>query len=96
MKDRENHISGINTNSNNYISTSAALRDREMSLDSSSMNDISEYMNNIKDENYKNYIQKKYDLILKIFHEIDTDHNQYIDYEELIVFLNKSMPVIYC
>ena len=102
MKDNEfSKTSPINSNVNfttkdNYASTAALnIRDRDVSVDSISMNDMSEYMNNIKDENYKLYIQRKYELILKSFAEMDKDKNEYIDYEEMIEFLNKNMPVNY-
>jgi hypothetical protein len=98
-KENSRH-SGYNTNNfnstkDNYASTVALnFRERDViSVDSNSMNDMSEYMTNIKDENYKLYIQKKYDFILKNFIEMDKDNNSYIDYEEMIAFLNKSMPV---
>ena len=96
MKDKEkqsqnNYSSSLGPN-NNYYSTNV-IKDKEMSIDSSSMNDVSEYMNTIKDENYRNYIQKKYELIARTFHEMDQDNNNYIDCDEMIKYLNKQMPV---
>lgn len=90
------NTNNYNSTKDNYASTAALnFKERDMvSVDSSSMNDMSEYMTNIKDENYKLYIQKKYEFIMKNFHEMDKDSNSYIDYEEMIAFLNKSMPVL--
>ena len=92
MKDIDKSISQINQNIN-HINSTNVLRDEDRSITSNSEVDISEYMRNIKDENYKNYIQKKYELILNIFKDMDKDRDSYVDYIEMTEFLNKKMSV---
>jgi Ca2+-binding EF-hand superfamily protein len=68
-------------------------QDKDLSSLNSSMIDISEYMNSIKEEEYKSYIKKKYDIIVRTFQEIDTNKDSSIDFNELITYLNKGMTV---
>ena len=68
-------------------------RDKEQSFDSSTW-DMSEYLLNVKDENYKKYLKEKYDLIMKTFLDIDKDNSGYLEYHEVIDYLDKHMPVM--
>lgn len=92
----KNSDSPINVNSikDQYNSTNQFVGpDKDTSSINSSMIDISEYMNSIKEEDYKTYIKKKYDIIVRTFNEIDTNKDSYIDFNELLSFLNKGMKV---
>ena len=55
--------------------------------------DTSEFMNSLKDDEYRNYIQKKYELILQSFKTIDKNQDSNIDFSELVEFLDKNMGV---
>ena len=57
--------------------------------------DTSEFMSSLKDEEYRNYIQKKYELIMQSFKIIDKNHDSNIDFSELVEFLDKNMGVLY-
>lgn len=56
--------------------------------------DIKDFINSLKDEDYKNYIQKKYEIILQSFNQIDKNKDSIINYDELISFLDQNMTVI--
>ena len=56
--------------------------------------DSNDFMNSLKDEEYKNYIHKKYELIMQFFQKIDTNKDGMISENELITFLDSSMTVI--
>lgn len=53
--------------------------------------DPNEFMNSLKDEDYKKYIHKKYELILQFFDKIDTNKDGMLDYNELVTFLDSNM-----
>lgn len=55
--------------------------------------DIKEFINSLKDDDYRNYIQKKYEIIMQSFEKIDKNKDSVIDYDELISFLDDSMGV---
>ena len=57
--------------------------------------DIKDFLNSLKDEKYRNYIQKKYELIIQSFQKVDKNKDSVIDYDELISFLDTNMTV-YC
>ena len=52
-------------------------------------------MNSLKDEDYKKYIHKKYELILQFFDKIDTNKDGMLSYNELVTFLDTNMNVFY-
>lgn len=54
---------------------------------------ISEIVDSLKDEEYKKYIQQKYDMIIQAFQKIDKNGNQSIDKNELMEFLDNNMTV---
>jgi Ca2+-binding EF-hand superfamily protein len=56
--------------------------------------DIKEFINSLKDEDYRNYIQKKYELIVDSFEKLDKNKDSVIDYDELISFLDGNMTVM--
>ena len=56
--------------------------------------DIKEFINSLKDDDYRNYIQKKYEVILQSFQKIDKNKDSVIDQNELISFLDENMTVI--
>lgn len=56
--------------------------------------DISDVISTIKDEDYRNYIQKKFEIIIQSFQSIDKNKDSWIDFDELINFLNSNMTVI--
>ena len=55
--------------------------------------DIKDFVNSLKDDEYRNYIQKKYEIILQSFEKVDKNKDSVIDYEELLSFLDGSMTV---
>jgi Ca2+-binding EF-hand superfamily protein len=57
--------------------------------------DPNEFMNSLKDEDYKKYIHKKYELILQFFDKIDTNKDGMLSYNELVTFLDTNMNVFY-
>lgn len=66
---------------------------KDTSFVDSSFTEMNEYMIKIKDLKYKEYIQKKYELMMKAFNKIDKDSNSYIDFNEMIQFLNDGQKV---
>jgi len=56
--------------------------------------DPNEFMNSLKDEEYKKYIHKKYELIVQFFQKIDTNKDGMLSYNELVSFLDQNMSVI--
>lgn len=89
LKESENYLN-FNNQKDNYNSTNPLNNhDKDLSSLNSSMIDISEYMNSIKEEEYKTYIKKKYEIILKTFRETDTNNDGYIDFNELVNYLNR-------
>lgn len=68
---------------------------KDMSIIDSSFTEMNEYMMKIKDLKYKEYIQKKYELMMKAFNKIDKDSNSFIDFREMMDFLNEGKKVIY-
>ena len=84
----------INYSKDNYNSTTTKnFVDKDAVSMDSSMNDISEYMNNIREDNYKEFIKEKYDIIIRFFNEIDKNNDSYVDYDEMLNYLNKGMSV---
>ena len=65
----------------------------DTSMIDSSFNEMSEYIIRVKDPKYKEYIQNKYELIVKAFYKIDKDSNSYIDFDEMHAFLNEGLKV---
>ena len=55
--------------------------------------DPNDFMNSLKDEEYKKYIHKKYELIMQFFQKIDTNKDGMLSYNELVVFLDTNMAV---
>lgn len=66
---------------------------KDTSFVDSSFTEMNEYMIKIKDIKYKEYIQKKYELMMKAFNKIDKDSNSFIDFKEMIEFLNEGKKV---
>ena len=85
----------IEDKENSFKKNPKDLKSPDSSIIDTSFNEISEYMNKVKDQKYKDYIQKKYELIVKAFKKIDKDSNSYIDFPEMYSFLNEGMQVIY-
>ena len=57
--------------------------------------DPNDFMNSLKDEEYKKYIHKKYELIMQFFQKIDTNKDGMLSYNELVNFLDQNMAVSY-
>ena len=55
--------------------------------------DPNDFMNSLKDEEYKNYIHKKYELIMQFFQKMDTNNDGVVSYNELVTFLDQNMNV---
>ena len=85
---------GMIKSPDNKNSTIKSPDSKDNSVIDSSFYEMSEYINRIKDQKYKEYIQKKYELIVKSFFQIDKDSNSLIDFAELLSFLNDGMKVI--
>jgi hypothetical protein len=68
---------------------------RDTSFVDSSFTEMNEYMIKIKDIKYKEYIQKKYELMMKAFNKIDKDSNSLIDFKEMMDFLNEGKKVLF-
>ena len=58
--------------------------------------DPNDFINSLKDEEYKKYIHKKYELIMQFFQKIDTNKDGMLSSNELVSFLDRSMTVIRC
>ena len=70
--------------------------DSFVNVENAFQGDMKEFINNLKDEDYRIYIQKKYDIILESFKKIYKNKDSFIDYDELISFLDDCMGVKFC
>jgi Ca2+-binding EF-hand superfamily protein len=50
-----------------------------------------DFINALKGDEYRQYIQKKYQLIIGSFQNIDKDKNQFIDVNEILEVLDKNL-----